>query len=191
MVTAGLDLQHRLTTLFFCAGEYKRPEIRIEVYRVSNEYKKQIWEVFRKYHYLNTELHQAAEQWVGIMNNELVCHRGVIQFPMRKGWKRGHRMVVLPDYQGVGIGTAFEEYTSQYYADLGWNVNVTTTTPALVHTLVRSKKWKLVRADRCKSTMSDFGKYGTGNKQKNEKISESLTRTQSNNRVTYSFNFIK
>ena len=110
---------------------------------------------------------------------------------MRKGWKRGHRMVVLPDFQGIGIGTAFEEFTSQYYADLGWNVNVTTTTPALVNALVKSKKWNLVRAGRNKSSMADFAKYGKGDKQKNIKISESMVKTQSNNRVTYSFNFKK
>lgn len=139
---------------------------------------------------MNTNLHKAAEQWVGVMDGKLVCHRGIIQFPMRKGWKRGHRMVVLPDYQGIGIGTAFENYTSQYYFDRGWNVNLTTTTPALVHTLKRSKKWSLVRYGRNKSTMADFAKYGKGDYEKNKKISESTVKTQSNNRITYSFNFI-
>lgn len=110
---------------------------------------------------------------------------------MRKGWKRGHRMVVLPDYQGIGIGTAFEEFTSQYYADLGWNVNVTTTTPALVNALRKSKKWVLIRFGRNKSSMSDFVKYGNGDKEKNKKIAESITKTQSNKRITYSFNFKK
>jgi hypothetical protein len=108
---------------------------------------------------------------------------------MRKGWKRGHRMVVLPDYQGIGIGTAFENYTSQYYADKGWKVNVTTTTPALVNTLMRSDKWSLVRFGRSKSKMTDFIKYGTGDKKKNEQVAL-ISKTQSNNRVTYSFNFI-
>ena len=140
---------------------------------------------------MNTELHAAAEQWVGLINGELVCHRGIIQFPMRKGWKRGHRMVVLPDYQGIGIGTAFEEFTSQYYADKGWNVNVTTTTPALVHALARSKKWKLVRAGRMKSNWNDFSIYGTKQDATHERAQNHLLKTLSNNRVTYSFNFIK
>lgn len=89
---------------------------------------------------------------MGIIDGRMVCHRGIIQFPLRKGWKRGHRMVVLPDYQGIGIGTAFENYTSQIYADKGWRVNVTTTTPALVHALVKSDRWSLFRAGRQKST---------------------------------------
>lgn len=140
---------------------------------------------------MNTGLHLAAEQWVGVINGQLVCHRGVIQFPMRKGWKRGHRMVVLPDYQGIGIGTAFENYTSQYYANKGWNVNVLTTTPSLVNALRNSKKWNLIRFGRNKSSMGDFAKYGTGDKELNKKISESIVKSQSNNRITYSFNFVK
>nr|DAR26956.1 MAG TPA: NAT, N-acetyltransferase, of N-acetylglutamate synthase [Caudoviricetes sp.] len=32
---------------------------------------------------------------------------------MRKGWKRVHRLVVLPDYQGVGIGTSFIQKNSR------------------------------------------------------------------------------
>ena len=107
---------------------------------------------------------------------------------MRKGWKRGHRMVVLPDYQGIGIGTAFENYTSEYYANLGWNVNITTTTPALVHALRRSDKWSLVRAGRSKSTYEDFNKYGKGITTLNTK---SIEKCSSKNRITYSFNFKK
>ena len=107
---------------------------------------------------------------------------------MRKGWKRGHRMVVLPDYQGIGIGTAFENYTSQYYADLGWNVNVTTTTPALVHSLCRSKKWTLIRAGRAdKRGVLEFNKHYN----KKDKSIEQLSKSTSKNRITYSFNFKK
>jgi GNAT superfamily N-acetyltransferase len=138
---------------------------------------------------LNTELHPAAEQWVGILNGKLVCHRGIIQYPMRKGWKRGHRMVVLPDFQGIGIGTAFEEYTSQYYADAGWNVAVLTTTPSLVNALKNSKKWKLIRSGRAdKRGIKEFAKHYNN---VNKKSIEAISKTTSKNRVTYSFVFIK
>ncbi len=109
---------------------------------------------------------------------------------MRKGWKRGHRMVVLPDFQGIGIGTAFEEYTSQYYVDKGWNVNVMTTTPALVHGLAKSNKWILIRKGRSdKREIKQFAKH-YGNKT-NLKSINAIAKTTSKNRVTYSFNFKK
>jgi GNAT superfamily N-acetyltransferase len=134
-------------------------------------------------------LHKASEQWVGVINGEIVCHTGVIQFPMRKGWKRIHRLVVLPDYQGIGIGVRFINEVSKHYKDNGWNVNLTTTTPALVHTLARGKEWLLKRKGRVKSKPSDFIKYGTGDKKKSKAYSKSASKVISSNRITYSFNF--
>jgi GNAT superfamily N-acetyltransferase len=136
-------------------------------------------------------LHQASEQWIGVINGEIVCHTGIIQFPMRKGWKRVHRLVVLPDYQGIGIGVKFINEVSRDYIEKGLNMNLTTTTPALVHALARSQDWLLIRKSRNKSSMADFVKYGTGDKEKNKKISKSIVKAQSNNRITYSFNFKK
>lgn len=133
-------------------------------------------------------MHPAAEQWVGLIGPELVCHRGIIQFPMRKGWKRGHRMVVLPDYQGIGIGTAFENFTSQIYKDNGYGVNVTTTTPSLVHALIRSPNWELARYGRTKTTWANFQRYGT-DVGKGAKNMKALAKSSSAKRVTYSFNF--
>lgn len=97
-------------------------------------------------------------------------------------------MVVLPDYQGIGIGMAFENYTSKHYADMGWNVNITTTTPALVHALRRDPNWILFRADRCKSTWANYKKSNTsvGNARA---AMERLVKSKSNNRITYSFNW--
>jgi len=64
---------------------------------------------------------------------------------MRKGWKRIHRLVVLPDYQGVGIGVRFINAVSAAVSAEGHNVNLTTTTPALVGSLKRSPNWVLAR----------------------------------------------
>ena len=57
-----------------------------DVNRQGNGHKERLWDVFRKYHYLNTSLHPAATQYVGILNGEiLVCHTGVIQAAMKSG----------------------------------------------------------------------------------------------------------
>mgnify|MGYP000866755232 CR=1 FL=1 len=127
-------------------------------------------------------MNKAAEQWVGIINGELVCHTGIIQFPMRKGWKRVHRLVVLPDYQGIGVGTKFINFVCKTYVDSGWMVNLTTTTPALVHSLRRSEDWVLVRYGRVKNTLrKNFEKYYSKK--------ESKGIGSSDNRITYSFNY--
>lgn len=129
---------------------------------------------------MNTDLHSGAEQYVGVINGEMVCHTGIIQFPMQKGKKRVHRLVVLPDYQGIGIGTMFIKAVAKQISARGFEVNLTTTTPALVHALKRDSAWVLARYGREKSGMKDYGKrYG--------KKAAHLVNAVSTNRVTYSF----
>jgi GNAT superfamily N-acetyltransferase len=103
---------------------------------------------------------------------------------MRKGWKRVHRLVVLPDHQGIGIGVRFINEVSKHYIEKGFNMNLTTTTPALVHALARAKEWALVRKSRVKNTLQKnmFKYYG-------KKESKGLGNSE--NRITYSFNFKK
>jgi GNAT superfamily N-acetyltransferase len=105
---------------------------------------------------------------------------------MRKGWKRVHRLVVLPNYQGIGIGTVFQDNIVQRYMDK-FNVNCTTTTPALVNSLKRSLKWSLVRFSRVKNTLTKnlVKYYGQ------EKIRKDKGLGSSDNRITYSFNYKK
>ncbi len=129
---------------------------------------------------MNTDLHQAAQQYIGIVNGELVCHTGIIQFPMQKGKKRVHRLVVLPDYQGIGIGTRFIKEVAKIVACNGRELNLTTTTPALVQALRSDPEWVLARFGRTKSNYSSFEKrYGFAGKH--------LQNATSNNRITYSF----
>lgn len=101
---------------------------------------------------------------------------------MRKGWKRVHRFVVLPDYQGIGIGMHFINEVCSQYKQKGLNVNLTTTTPSLVGALKRSDKWLLKRFGRSKGSYASFKKY-TGLK------TNHLDNKISSKRITYSFNF--
>ena len=125
-----------------------------------------------------------------MINGELACHTGMNQFPMRKGWKRVHRLVVLPDYQGVGIGMAFINKIASSYICRGYNVNLSTTTPALVHALCRDDRWLLLRHGRVGGSMKAWGKhYGEQHKDNKGHGVHHLNNMSSKNRVTYSFNY--
>ena len=144
-----------------------------------------MWNIFRKHHYLNTSLHPAATQYVGLLNGEiLVCHTGVIQAAMKKGKKRVHRLVTLPDFQGIGIGLNFINFIADIYDKSGLKFNLITTTPALRFALEKNPNWSLRRAGyvskpgNAKELESNFG---LGH----------LNSTFSCNRVTYSFDYIK
>lgn len=126
---------------------------------------------------MNTDLHMAARQYVGMIDGKPVCHTGLIPFPLRKGWVRVHRLVVLPDYQGIGIGTKFIEAVAKKVEKEGLRVNLTTTTPALVHKLCRSKKWTLARYGRASATINRIFEM------------KHLSQSTSGRRITYSFNY--
>lgn len=99
---------------------------------------------------------------------------------MRKGWKRIHRFVVMPDYQGVGIGVRFINAVSGLVAAEGHNVNLTTTTPALVAALRKSAEWALVRKGVVK--MGDL-------KNRPYAAAKRLGKADSSRRPTFSFNY--
>ena len=128
-------------------------------------------------------MNNAARQYVGVLNGEIVCHTGIIQMPMHKGKKRVHRLVVLPDYQGIGIGTAFIKEVAKMITQEGYELNLTTTTPALVGALTRDKDWVLARYGREKDGMKGFMRYEASSGIK----SKHLQRAASTKRVTYSF----
>ena len=121
---------------------------------------------------------------MGIWNGKLVAHTGIIQFPFRKGWKRVHRLVVLPDYQGIGIGTKFITSIAKEYMKRELNVSLITTTPALVHALKKHKNWPLVRYGRVQDDASKFSEYY-------ELDDRHLKNTTSKGRITYSFEYKK
>ena len=89
--------------------------------------------------------------------------------------------MVLPDYQGVGVGVKFINAVTQHYCDNGWNVNLTTTTPALVHALCRNKAWLLLRKSRIGPGLEEFMKA--------HPVKAKSIKAASKNRITYSFNY--
>jgi GNAT superfamily N-acetyltransferase len=92
--------------------------------------------------------------------------------------------VVLPDYQGIGIGVRFINEVSKHYIENGFNMNLTTTTPALVHALARAKEWILIRKSRMKGNLNAF-------LSKHPSCTNERTVADSGNRLTYSFNYKK
>lgn len=132
---------------------------------------------------MNTELHQASEQYVGVWNNEIVCHTGIIHFPLQKGKKRVHRLVVLPDYQGIGIGTTFIKEIAKMIQARGFELNLTTTTPSLIYALKNDKDWALARYGRVKGSYDNMVKmYGMKERH--------LNNASSKNRITFSFWYV-
>lgn len=116
--------------------------------------------MFRNYHYLNTQLNSSARCFVAYCDDVLVGFCAVIHFPHArvKNMKRIHRLVVLPDYQGMGIGKLLLHTVAAFYAQQKYRVVITTSHPAMNSSLRSS--WKLLRQGRIGSPGKDSSLTG-------------------------------
>lgn len=150
-------------------GLLRRPEINIEIRRCN----KSMWKYFKKYHYLNHAIHTSSHCYVGFTNNIPVVFSALMNLPHGrvKNFKRLHRSVVIPDYQGCGIGHTFINEICSIYKKQGFRVITTTSTPALVYSRNKDPKWKLKKAGRSLNN------------------SERMIKTTANNRFTTSWEY--
>lgn len=55
--------------------------------------------------------------------------------------KRCHRLVIHPDYQGIGLGKKLLNAVSDYWMSLGFDFTIVTSAKNLIHGLARDSKW--------------------------------------------------
>ena len=53
------------------------------------------------------------------------------------------RLVILPDYQGIGLGTKLLNFMGRYLKEKGYMCSINTTAKNLIFSLSRSKKWSM------------------------------------------------
>lgn len=123
----------------------RRPPITLEVKRVHSS----AWQLFRKHHYLNTELNTSAVCFCAFWQNVPVAFIAWLHLLHRvKNMKLVHRLVTLPDYQGVGIGTAVQSYTAAALKGLGYRPRITSSAPGIVQSLNRNKNWAMTQTPK-------------------------------------------
>lgn len=76
-------------------------------------------------------------------HNEIVGFCAVLHRPHNKilNLKGIHRLVILPDYQGIGIGTKFLNIVAEYYAQQGFEISMVTSAKNMIGALYKSDKW--------------------------------------------------
>lgn len=139
-------------TFTFRGYQKTRPEIKLDIYKCKN--KAEGWNIFRKYHYLNTDIHAAADCYIAYLNDKPVSFCSFLHFPHPsiKNIIRVHRWVTLPDYQGVGIGTALLNSISERYKKFGRDVRLVTSQINVMQGLKRG--WILNRTGRMSGGMT-------------------------------------
>jgi len=118
--------------------------------------------VFAKHHYLSHSFNKSAEAFLLYANGELAGFTSAIHFvhPYVKNTKQEHRTVVLPDFQGIGLGVYLRNFIAEYYKKNGFSFITTTSNPALVHAMKKDKNWNCTRFGRTSQLGKSSGKTG-------------------------------
>jgi ABC-type lipoprotein export system ATPase subunit len=119
-----------------------RPKIELDIRRVDGA----AWRLFRPHHYLSGDLAKSAVCFMACWHDRPVAFSAWIHGMSRRGGRREHRTVTLPDYQGVGIGHRLSGFCAALWKALGCRATSTTTHPAFVAARQRSPEWRLIRA---------------------------------------------
>lgn len=118
-----------------------RPRVDVDIRPIHRS----AWSVFRPYHYLSGVLHTSARCYGAFVGDECVAFAGVAGIPHRskdaQRIRRVRRLVVLPDWQGLGIGTRMEEWLAEHYCAKGYRFRSVTAHPGLVRYYLRSPRW--------------------------------------------------
>ncbi len=135
-----------MATCQLARGCLQRPEINLRIYRCHRK----AWKLFARHHYLNTsDIPPSSRCYVALLNDTTpvaLCSM-MSWYGGKKHWRLS-RTVVLPDYQGVGIGVLVSEGLAQQYVDAGNRVTTQTAHPAMIAHRARSRKWRTRRVKK-------------------------------------------
>lgn len=119
-----------------------RPKLTLEIKKASTK----DWRLFAHHHYLSGEIVSAAQCFMAYLNGKPVAFTSYIHFFHAKvrDIKMGHRLVVLPDYQGLGIASALEDWLGQYLRERGYRYRNAVAHPAMIRLYSNSPRWRQV-----------------------------------------------
>jgi ABC-type lipoprotein export system ATPase subunit/GNAT superfamily N-acetyltransferase len=106
------DLQDFTSRRYLC-----RPPVNLSIRPAS----KSDWVYFKKHHYLSDELSSSCHCYIGYVNDKPVAFNAVIHGTGRdiKSYWRSSRLVVVPEFQGLGIGVSMSEAIALEYVTRG------------------------------------------------------------------------
>jgi GNAT superfamily N-acetyltransferase len=147
-------------------GLWRRPRFEMEIHQTDWRY----WPLFEPHHYLKVPKMIAASNYVATVNGELVAH---VAFSTRPGMveARACRLVVMPEWQGAGVGLRFLNELCEMWrrGDNRFNKPMPTlfhtSHPGLAAVLRRHPAWTQVSArlhgdhkGRCRASMEASAK---------------------------------
>lgn len=100
---------------------------------------------------MSADLHPGAQCWCLFIDNQPAAFTAVLHrpiggaVPVKNNIKACSRLVTLPDYQGLGLGSILNETIGSAYTTLGYRYRVYPAHPALISQRVKSPNWMMVK----------------------------------------------
>jgi ABC-type ATPase involved in cell division len=137
------DWVYDVNTHKFSRRSLRRPSINVGVRKADQSE----WKLFKDFHYLSTDHNTAAQKYIAEIEGVPAAWCSVLHFPHPhvKNMKRIHRIVVRPDYQGVGLGVKFMSEIAKIYAKTKYKVTLVTSAPSFIHGLQKNNDWVMTR----------------------------------------------
>lgn len=121
-------------------GRYLRPPIRITIQPCDISE----WQMFRHHHYLSADINRSCRCWVATWDGVKVGFTSALAFPngnFVNAW-REHRTVVLPDFQGMGIGVRLGDAIGELFLATGCRYFSKTSHPRMGEYRNKSPYWR-------------------------------------------------
>lgn len=157
----------------------QRPQINLTIHPCTVS----LWSQFSQHHYLSASINKGSRCWVAMWDEDVVGFYATLPQPsgtMKNAW-RGSRMVILPEFQGLGLSTALCETVAQIHLDSGKRFFAKTASELLGGHREKGGKWKPTSKNRKKR--SDYN-----NDRKGKYSKEHLARHA--HRVCYSHEYL-
>ncbi|MCL1922173.1 MAG: ABC transporter ATP-binding protein, partial [Kiritimatiellaeota bacterium] len=128
------------------------PPIALDIHRTGGAW----WPLFEPHHYLKIPRMIAARYYVGFAGGQPVCHVAVSP-RLEIGAMRACRLVVMPEWQGAGLGVRFLDEVCRltmagghgFGARVWRGVYFHTSHPGLAAALRRASAWRQASASLC------------------------------------------
>jgi len=135
-----------------------------------------MWQIFRQYHYLKSSLGAGVRCYAAFYLGKPIAFIAVACVRMKAKYYRVSRLVVLPDYQGIGVGKCLLNFVAELYSSqTKMPFYILTSNPQIIRG--EMKKWKIAR----------FGHASKG--KNNSRINTEIRSSLSRNRITVSLQY--
>lgn len=155
--------------------------IDVEIRQVTvGSAKKDIWnQVFAAHHYLSASFNSASIMFLAINapDGVLIGMTSALTMPsgtLKSAW-REHRTVVLPDYQGLGLGLRLCEWQAEWHLLQGHRFYSRTTHPRIGEARNQSVLWRAT--GKSGKTRKSHWSHASGSADRAVRYAPDTTRT--------------